>query len=278
MVQTFGITDVQFYDWFVDYQTPTSGDKWTDPWSHSRQTCLTTIHWYLDELHHKGARAWAYVQSIASEDPNLADSQIGIYELADADGNRVSMSGHPLYFANAAWADHQVSVWAQAIADLGFDGVHWDTLGPKAGDYGAEAAGFHAFLEEAAQRLSSFGLQQTMNFVEVSWWDDSLLDLLAFPYAEVWSMTKEQQLYATMDSPGMQGRWGVMPFYPSVDAPSGWTQSQVMLARWNEAPKHHLRYLIIGDGEQRLVREYFPDNLPLTPDEVTALQSSSGSN
>jgi hypothetical protein len=69
----------------------------------------------------------------------------------------------------------------------------------------------------------------------------------------------------------MQARWGVMAFYPSVDMPAGWTQSQVMLARWNEAPQHDLRYLVVGDGTERLVTEYFPSDVSLTSAEIAAL-------
>jgi hypothetical protein len=277
MVQTFGITDVQFYDWFASYSTPTSGAEWTDPWFHSRQICSQTIQWYIDELHLQGARAWAYVQSIAAEENNLANPAQGIYPLVNAQGTPAVLgpSGagvtYPLYFANAAWAQHQVGVWGSAVASLGFDGIHWDTLGPIAADYGAETAGFDAFLTTAAPLLSNLGLLQTMNFVNVSWWDDSLLAVVAFPYAEVWTMAIEQQLYTAMSAPVMQSRWGVMAFYPSVDMPAGWTQSQVMVARWNEAPQHNLHYLVIGDGSERLVNQYFPSDVPLTAAEITAL-------
>src|SRR5215471_4952588 len=65
LVNTFHVTDVQFYDWFADYSTPTSGSSWTDPWFHAHQICRDTILFYIDELHRIGARAWAYVQSIA---------------------------------------------------------------------------------------------------------------------------------------------------------------------------------------------------------------------
>jgi hypothetical protein len=41
----------------------------------------------------------------------------------------------------------------------------------------------------------------------------------------------------------------------------------VMLARWAEAPKHRLRYLILGDDERRLIGPYFPDATPLIPSE-----------
>jgi Glycosyl hydrolase family 66 len=277
LVDAFGVTDVQFYDWFVDYQTPTAGSQWTDPWFHQRTICLQTIEWYVDELHQQGARAWAYVQSIASEDATLANADAGIYPLIDSTGQQAQIGPspdvqHPLYFANAGWATHQVGVWGQAVADLGFDGIHWDTLGPIAGDSAAETAGFHDFLNTASPLLQSLGLLQTLNFVNVSWWDESLLSVVAFPYAEVWSMAIEQQLYTQMASPAMQARWGVMPFYPSVDTPDGWTQSQTMIARWNEAPQHHLHYLVVGDGQMRLVNEYFPSGVPLTSDEVAALK------
>jgi hypothetical protein len=278
MVQTFGITDVQFYDWFVSYSTPTAGDQWTDPWFHSRQICIQTIQWYIDELHLQGARAWAYVQSIAAESDGLENVSAGIFPLIDSQGNWATLgpSGagvtYPLYFADAGWAQYQVGVWGSAVASLGFDGIHWDTLGPIAADYGAETAGFQSFLRTSGPLLSSLGLLQTMNFVNVSWWDDSLVGVVAFPYAEVWSMSIEQQLYETMSAPTMQGVWGVMAFYPSVDMPAGWTQSQVMLARWNEAPMNDLRYLVVGDGTMRLVDEYFPDDVPLTAAEIAALE------
>jgi hypothetical protein len=275
LVQTFGVTDVRFYDWFVDYSTPVSGQQWTDPWYHQRPICLQTIAWYIDELHQQGARAWAYVQSIASEDPNLADANAGIYPLLQASGTPFLMGNRiPTYFANAAWAQHQVSVWAPAVASLGFDGIHWDTLGPIAGDYGAESAGFQAFLASAGPSLQSQGLLQTMNFVNVSWWDDSLINLVEFPYAEVWSMTVEQAYYAMLAHPALQGGWGVMAFYPSVDMPDGWTQSQVMLARWNEAPQHQARYLVVGGGRRRLVDEYFPDAVDLSDVEVSSLSAA----
>jgi hypothetical protein len=271
LIQTFNVVDIQFYDWFVDYSTPVSGTSWTDPWSHTRPICLQTIQWYIDEIHVQGGRAWAYVQSVASDDPNLADADAGIYPLLDASGQPYLMGQNPTYFANAAWAQHQVGVWGLAVASLGFDGIHWDTLGPIAGDYQAETAGFHAFLQTAGPLLAQLGLDQTMNFVNLSWWDDSLLPMVAFPYAEVWSMSVEQDLYALMSQPAMQNTWIVMPFYPSVDMPQGWTQSQVMIARWNEAPQHQVRYLVVGDGLKRLVDLYFPDDVALTSDEVTAL-------
>jgi hypothetical protein len=100
MVSRFHITDVQFYDWFAGYGTPTSGDSWTDPYFHCRPICRQTIEWYIDELHRDGARAWAYVQSVAAEDPNLADPAVGIVPIV-SNGQRFSMEAVTCPIASA---------------------------------------------------------------------------------------------------------------------------------------------------------------------------------
>jgi len=280
MVAEFHVTDVQFYDWFASYEMPTAGAVWKDPYLHQRDISEQTIRWYIDQLHRNGARAWAYVQSIAAENDSLANDKTGIFKLIDGAGNWFRFGfppdSHPTYFANAAWADHQVATWAPAIAGLGFDGVHWDSLGRIAGNYPSETAGFHAFLRRAAPQLAKHRLMQTMNFVDLNWWDESLLDVVAFLYAEVWSGGSQQGLHAAMGSAAIQARGGVMAFYPLVDDAGQRTnslalQQAAMIARWNDAPDHHLRYLVVGDGARRLVSEYFPDAVPLTPDEVDAL-------
>jgi hypothetical protein len=162
------------------------------------------------------------------------------------------------------------------MKDLGFDGIHWDTLGPKAGDYGSEVSGTHAFLRRAKGSLAGLGLSQTMNFVNLAWWNPGLVasGLVAFPYAEVWSHALEESYYAAMNDRALAGMWGVMAFYPMVDKPEGWTDSEVMLARWAEAPKHRLMYLILGDDERRLADAYFPDATPLSPSEKATIAAS----
>ena len=65
-----------------------------------------------------------------------------------------------------------------------------------------------------------------------------------------------------------------MAFYPTADKPEGQTDSEVMLARWVEAPKHRLMYLILGDNESRLIGPYFPDVTPLSPSEKATMAAS----
>jgi hypothetical protein len=72
----------------------------------------------------------------------------------------------------------------------------------------------------------------------------------------------------------LDGIWGAMPYYPSAKIPGGWTESENMLARWAEAPKHRLVYFVIADGDNRLVNEYFPNTVQLTTDERKILSSS----
>jgi len=87
-----------------------------------------------------------------------------------------------------------------------------------------------------------------------------------FPYAEVWSDASKESYYTAMDNPALAGTWGVMAFYS--------TDFEVMLGRWAEAPKHRLMYLILGDNEKRLIREYFPGAIPLNPSEKEKMKDS----
>jgi hypothetical protein len=280
LAQTYGIKEFQFYDWFATYSKPTNGPSWPDPFKRERQIYLETIQIYIDEIHRRAGRAWASVQAVGAEEADLADPSAGIYRLLDRDGKQYRHSPEVprfwAYFLNEAWAERMTGVWATAVKELGFDGIHWDTLGPKAGDYGAEVNGTHAFLRRAKRNLADLGLSQTLNFVDLAWWDPGLVanGLVAFPYAEVWSMTSEKSYYAAMNDPALAGIWGVMAFYPTVDKPEGWTDSDVMLARWAEAPKHRLRYLILGDDEKCLVSPYFPDAKPLSPSEKAKMTAS----
>jgi hypothetical protein len=280
LARTFGIKEFQFYDWFATYSKPTNGPSWPDPFKRERQIYRETIRTYIDEIHRRGGRAWASVQAVGADEADLANPSAGIYPLLDRDGKQYRHSPELprfwTYFLNEAWADRMTGVWGPAVKDLGFDGIHWDTLGKKAGDYGSEVNGTHAFLRRAKGNLVALGLSQTLNFVDLAWWDPDLVasGLVTFPYAEVWSMASEQSYYAAMNYPALARMWGVMAFYPTVDKPEGWTDSEVMLARWAEAPKHRLMYLVLGDDEKCLVSPYFPDAKPLSPSEKAKITAS----
>jgi hypothetical protein len=269
LAQTYGIKDFQFYDWFATYSKPTNGPSWPDPFKGKRQIQLETIRAYIDEIHRYGGRAWASVLAVGAKEKNLLDPSAGIYELRDRDNKHYR---HPpdapepifwAYFLNKAWADRMTGVWGPAVKELGFDGIHWNTLGKIAGKEREEAKGTLEFLERAKKKLDELGLSQTLNFVDLAWWDPDLVEsgVVAFPYAVVSSRDKRKDYYDAMDNPKLKraGIWGVMAFYPS----EGRTDFEVMLARWAEAPKHRLRYLILGDNEKYLTGPYFPEDANL---------------
>jgi hypothetical protein len=275
LAQTFGIKEFQFYDWFATYSKPTNGPSWPDPFKGERQIYLKTIKTYIDQIHRQGGRAWAYVQAVGADEADLEGRIAGIFRLRDSNNKPYSHPPPPerprfsAYFLNAEWADHMTDIWWRAVKELGFDGIHWDTLGKIAGDPGAEAEGTDKFLRRAKENLTCLGLSQTLNFVDLAWWKSDFVasGLVEFPYAEVWSDDSKKSYYKVMDDdPALAGMWGVMAFYTE--------NSKVMLDRWAEAPKHRLMYLILGDDEKRLDGPYFPDAKPLSPSDKDKMKES----
>ena len=119
------VKEFQFYDWFTDYSTPypESALNWKDPYFHTKPIWKKIIKEYIDEIHRNGGRAWAYVLAVGSQSRDLHRHN-GIYRLLDASGNWLWHEQKiPLYFANEELAEKQVSVWAEAVKALGFDGI-----------------------------------------------------------------------------------------------------------------------------------------------------------
>ncbi len=290
MFNLYRIREFHFYDWFASYSSATlPGGLWQNAWSHQYNIYEYTIKAYIDEIHRLGGRAWAYVQSVGAEEYDLANESSGIFKLLDSQGRWIKQTmdapRFPCYFRNAALADHQCEVWLPSLKQLGFDGVHWDTLGADAGDYEAEVAGTHEFLRQAKKHLSGFGLDQILNFsgpnptsTGVAWWDPALVadGTIAFPYFEVYSMADEQRVYDAMSAPSLVTAnpfpvWAAMAFYPRYNIPDGFTESDTFLARWAYAPKNRVEYVGVGDGECRLHDQYMPINYPLTSYEKEVL-------
>lgn len=275
MADSFGVREFQFYDWFADYSTPTSGTTWVDPFKRKREICLSTIVTFIDEIHRRGGRAWAYVQAVGAEEDDLADDRKGIYRLIDSKGAWHRHEGRfPTYFLNEAWARRMAAIWAGPVSRIGFDGIHWDSLGPVAGDYGAESAGTGEFLRTARAALVEFGLRQTFNFVDLAWWDADLVTggIVEFPYAEVWSRTKATRYYEIMDGREAGDGRGVIAFYPKIDAPPGKNEAHVFLSRWTESRRHRLSYLLICNGARRVTGPYYPNTTPLSAKDRVRLR------
>lgn len=279
MARDFGIREFQFYDWFADYSTPTRGDTWTDPYFRRHPISLRTIQVSLDQIHQEGGRAWAYIQSVAAEEQDLADPAADIYKIIDSAGRWYwhPMSSpnprFPTYLPNAAWARHMVNRWAEPVKNLGFDGIHWDTLGRIADHYPSETAAIHAFIRTAHTLLQPLGLKQTLNFVDLAWWDRALVrDHLEFAYAETWSNDTADRYFTEMAHPDLSAKGGVWAMYPTTAVPAGQTATDLIRTRHERARRHGLSYLIVGDGARRMQKEYWPDTLPLTAPEATLLR------
>ncbi len=282
MVRDYGVREFQFYDWFADYSTAVTGDHWTDPFLHRMPINRRSIEISIDEIHRQGARAWAYVQTVGSEEQGLEDPAKDLWKLRDAKGRwcwyppAPDKPRFPTYFANAAWARHMVERWAKPVQALAFDGIHWDTLGRLAGDYAAETAGMHAFIATAHGLLSNLGLRQTLNFVDLAWWDRDIVRAhLEFPYAETWSSEVAARYFREMDQSDMAGVRGVQAMYPTVAVPPGQTAAQVICARRRMARAHRVAYLIVGDGARRMKTEYWPDTEALSQAEDACLRENS---
>ncbi|HBA84521.1 MAG TPA: hypothetical protein DCZ95_10545 [Verrucomicrobia bacterium] len=276
MARDYGIREFMFYDWFADYSTPVRGEDWTEAFFRRMPIRRAALQAAIEEVHAQGGRAWAYVQAVAAEEENLESPAADRWKLRNGGGTWYwHPPGHarfPTYFANAAWARFMVERWAGPVKELGFDGIHWDTLGRVAGDYGAETKGLHAFIQAAYELLQRHGLRQTMNMVDLAWWDREIVKkYLEFPYVEAWSTDAEHRYYAEMDQPDMAGIHGVLAMYPSVAVPAGGSAADVIRARHNEAHQHRLVYLLVGDGARRMKNEYWPETVPLTEEENAIL-------
>ena len=283
MARDYGIREFMIYDWFADYSTPVRGTEWKDAYFRRHPISLDTLRITLDEIHKQGGRAWAYVQAIAAEEENLESATNGIAKLRNDKGvwywhPKGEHPRFPTYFPNAAWARFMVERWAPAVKELGFDGIHWDTLGHIAGSAAKEAAGLHEFLATAHDLLERRGLRQTMNFVDMNGWDRGVvLACCEFPYVEVWSHKTERRYYQEMDGRRMRGVRGVMAMYPTTLKPDDVSETTLLTVRHGEALKHNLAYVLVGDGERRMQTEYWPDTVPLNDAERALLRQSTNS-
>ncbi len=277
MAERYGIREFIFYDWFADYSTPVCGEAWTDPVFRFRPISRATLETAIRAVHRRGGRAWAYVQAVAAEPSEPEAPERGIRRLRDAGGAEVwhpagPSARFPVYEPCAAWGRRMADRWAPEVRRLGFDGIHWDTLGRLSGEAAAEEAGIRAFLRAAGPVLRRHGLAQNLNFVDLMAWDARLAaSECAFPYAEIWSRGALERWFAAMEAPPLRGRWGVVAVYPEVAADPAEPVVRRLARRREEAARHRLRCLVVGDGARRTRREYWPDTVPLSAEEDAVL-------
>lgn len=270
MVEDFGIHEFQFYDWFADYSTPTSGEQWKDPFFKRRSIFKKTIQIYIDEIHKSGGKAWAYVQAAGSENPKLDSNNNLIKPVKNKKGERYRHADKiPVYYLNAALAQVQVDVWADAVKNLGFDGIHWDTLGSFSNDKSGEAEGVLHFLEISKKELGRRRLLQTLNFIDMHWLDQNSVKLVEFPYCEAWSV-KPDGFLKKMSAMGSKG---VFVKYASYLPGDRQTQLEGIVSLCKLMTSRGSTVLIVGDGHYRLRTEYFPARIKMDKEDISMVQT-----
>lgn len=127
----------------------------------------------------------------------------------------------PGYFLNAALARYQCYAWGEVVQQLGFVGIHWDTVITIC-DKTAQARGAVAFVRAAQPLLwKTFKLRQTFNDVMLDFGvtsDPSLFGpdpdaaVLYFPYSELWEADEVDKYEKLVQKYAFQG--AVVNMYP----------------------------------------------------------------
>lgn len=126
------------------------------------------------------------------------------------------------------------------------------------------------FLRHSRKRLAEeWNLRQTFNFVDGFGWHPSLYEhggnssTVEFPYWECWNDQTEWIFWSLFNFTAEPSGHAVFARYPDPDCcgnPSGSDPEATLLQRWERAGSACNAYLVLGDGNRRLNREYFPNN------------------
>jgi len=268
MADVFGIREFQLYDAQQGYSRPPADDleRWHCTFMR-RPVRRDLLLAYVDEIRKVGGRSWFYVQATATD---LGDTEArqGFHMVGQhiADGKPLLDVVAP----NSAWALHIAPRWAGFAASLGVSGIHWDTLGyfNKAMEQLNDLPGF---LRAARGVLRRHNLAQTFNFADGFGWEASLLAgddstrVLAFPYMEVWTVPKKEDMFFNTVAPH---GGGVFVCYPGQSPEHGGEPQNrlavgiwpldLLIARWRKAHGAGNAYLAIGDGLRHVQTMYLP--------------------
>lgn len=273
MFEVFQIREFQFYDAMQGYSHPPAPDlvEWQTACL-NRRVQKKIIRAYVDEVRRLGGRSWLYVQAMATDMGDTA-WQEGFHVLGQHFCyNRPVMDRIML---SAAWGQHIAPQWANFTADLGFDGIHWDTLGAD--------GNLPAFLHATQPVLQARGLRQTCNFVDGAGWQDSLLTsgVIAFPYWEVWNVPLvEDTFYRKLPL----WKSGTLACYPGENTlhigepqnkqEQGKFPLDIIVERWQKARLHGARYLVISDGLSHIQTAYLPNTIGISWKDIRKLRSA----
>jgi hypothetical protein len=275
MQSTFGIMEFQFYNAFAGYSNPpeAGADHWYSACFHTKVE-RAVLRAYIEEIEFWGGRAWLTVQSMGT-DPSDEDAQAGFkvygqYEVEDKPLIDVMAP-------TAEWAKHWAPRWIEFAKDLGFSGIHWNTLGNFEGKLG-EVSDVPGFLRVTKPLVEEQDLGQTFNFVDGFEWDKSLVDdnLIAFTFWPAWTKPAEEDAFIRDVPPG-----SVFLRFPGKDKDhegEWWQEDQkgrhpfdLVIERWGTARCHGDTYLAIGDGHKHVTTDYYPDAKELSEEEIAII-------
>jgi len=275
MQSNFGIMEFQFYNAFAGYSHPPS--KHSKSWHTSlfeKKVERNILQAYIKEIEFWGGRAWLTVQAMGTD---VGDKH-----------SQKHFQVHGQYLAEdkplvdviaptKEWGEYWAPRWIKFAKEVGFSGIHWNTLGDFKGKVG-EHSDVPGFLKATLPLVKAEGLGQTFNFVDGFQWDKSVVDdgLVAFTFWPAWSRPAKEETFIKNVPPG-----SVFLLFPGKDEEheGEWWQEdakgkhpfELIVNRWSTARCHGNTYLAVGDGNRHIVTDYYPDAKEMTEEEINML-------
>jgi len=282
MQSNFGIMEYQFYNAFENYSTPPDSKRrshWYTAAFHVKVE-RDIVKAYIEEIKFWGGRAWLTVQAMGT-DPGDTESQNGFkvqgqYLVKDDAGEDKPLVD--VIAPTSKWGKHMAPRWIKYAADMGFSGIHWNTLGNFDGELGG-TSDVLGFLRATLPLVTEAGLGQTFNFVDGFQWDPSAVSdkLVAFTFWPAWSRPAKEEAFSKQVPAG-----SVFLCFPGTDEDhhGEWWQEEdvkgkhpfeLIVERWSHARCHGNTYLAVGDGNRHITTDYYPDAKEMSEDEVKTL-------
>ena len=274
----YHITHVQFYDWSWRHDSLVAPqDEYQDMMG--KHNSLPAIRKRIADCHQHGMVAMAYGAVYAAcRSFREAHPTWGLY----------GTSGQPLVFIDtfyymdidSPWRDHLIHEYMQAIAKVGFDGIHMDTYGEPKTAYAQDGekrflgSSFPVLINDTYTAMKSSGIQPHLIFNNVSTWPveqtrDCSQDAV---YMELWPpMDRYRHLRIAVQKAGNHPV--VLAAYPAAfrtDKPDPALYSQILLSF--AIAMQGATQLFIGEKNAVVTQGYYADYTMLTEDQISRIR------
>jgi dextranase len=269
----FHVNALQFYDWqFRHDQLVAPQSDYEDPLG--RHLSLGTVRSLVKEAGARGVASMAYAAVYAASlDFQRAHPEWALY---DEQGRPLEFEGFLGYMdptAGRPWSEHLLRQCDRAIAELAFDGIHFDQYGEPRQAFdliGAEVdlpSAFRGFIEEFKRRLPDSAV--TLNAVR-NWPMEALAASSEdFYYVELWPDTptyEELRNAVTQVRDNSLGKQVVVAIYLPADQPANVRLVDVVILASGGSR------IELGERGRLLADPYFPKHQPVDPDMATVLR------